>query len=196
MNKSIQIQIIKLCLKIDSFDDRFKKNTLLEHIHALKDYELQEMVNMQYVTITSVFEVICQNPHTFDIALYILKTYPNIDVNHYVGICNPFLTILSCRDEISIELMKEFIKKGVDVNHHSKYNYTPLLRAIQCGNLNSVKILVDAGANILQKDTKGKTPLDLAKKFLSKNLSDLNYNLILQYLEDNQQVNTKSALKI
>lgn len=62
------------------------------------------------------------------------------------------------------------IENGAKVNIHNKFNqFTPLHNAAESGHLETVKSLVEHGANVWSEDYKGQTPRDVAKsKFTNR----------------------------
>lgn len=65
----------------------------------------------------------------------------------------------------NIKLVKLLIDRGAEVNRHdSLFKYTPLHRAAQHGDVELVKLLLEAKADPRAKETFGKTPLDLARE--------------------------------
>jgi|GEM_PF-4976642 len=63
------------------------------------------------------------------------------------------------------EWVKKFIEMGVDVNHTEREsNFTALMGAVTAGRTEIVKILLENGAYIHEKDSFGFSPLDFARK--------------------------------
>jgi hypothetical protein len=56
----------------------------------------------------------------------------------------------------------------INTQHHGSSNRTLLHKAVQQGNVDCVKILLDAGADYLIRDDDGNTPLELAAAHLQK----------------------------
>ena len=67
------------------------------------------------------------------------------DINKEMN-CN-VLYFLAMKEEAS-ELLRFFIKKGVDPNVESKYGFTPLMKAIDYNEIENVKALVEGGADV------------------------------------------------
>ncbi len=65
---------------------------------------------------------------------------------------------------IHIELIKWFVKNGVDVNAQDNYGNTALIKAGQMGRLNSVKFLITKKADIYHKNKEDNTALTEALK--------------------------------
>lgn len=57
--------------------------------------------------------------------------------------------------------VKALIKANVDINKQNYYLETALHHLIECGNLDLAQLFLDNGANVLIKNQKDKTPLDL-----------------------------------
>jgi len=95
-----------------------------------------------------------------------------------------FTDIFAAAQEGTVDDVKSFIDKGVDVNTKDKYGQTPLHIAVGRENIEIVKFLVSEGkANVNVKEVDGKTPLHLAAtyndnievvKFLIDNGADVN----------------------
>lgn len=71
--------------------------------------------------------------------------------------------ILLAAQNGNLNIIKEFVKKGADINQVLGRNYTtPLIKAIKFGNDESAIYLVENGAKIDIKDGEGKDALDYA----------------------------------
>ena len=83
----------------------------------------------------------------------------------------------------SYKLVDYFIKKKLDVNKKNKNGNTPLHLAIQIGNHDIIKLLLDNGASIIIKNKQGKTPYDFATKDIrvAFDLEDLHKKSINHY---------------
>ncbi len=64
----------------------------------------------------------------------------------------------------SVNIVKELIDEGVDVNKADKYGVTPLIIAALYDQLYLVKLLLDKGAEVNHTDKYGETPLYVAAK--------------------------------
>lgn len=81
----------------------------------------------------------------------------------------------------SIEIVNELIKAGADINLQNYGNETALIRAVRLNNIDIVNALLSKGADVLLKNEKGETALDIAKKNKNSNIINM---LILE--EKNQ----------
>jgi ankyrin repeat protein len=93
-----------------------------------------------------------------------------------------------------VDVIKNYISAGKNVNIKNKENVTLLHVAAQSGNVEIIKLLLDAGANVNAKDKRGKTPLlmtdvdeekdllEILKLFIAKGV-DVN----IQYKDENNQ---------
>jgi uncharacterized protein len=67
------------------------------------------------------------------------------------------------RKAARFDMMKLLIGAGTDVNRQDEvFGQTPLMQAIRAGDLQAVKMLLDAGARLDLRDKAGKTPADYA----------------------------------
>jgi len=60
--------------------------------------------------------------------------------------------------------IKSLLDQGIDVNDNGVFNIPPLLRAALYGKSESLKTLIECGADKNIKDKQGHTALELAKK--------------------------------
>jgi len=74
-----------------------------------------------------------------------------------------------------LQIMQLLIDNGIDINQQDKFGDTPLHRACYYGILPEVELLIKAGADTTLKNKKGLTPLEYAKKSLTKALQNENY---------------------
>ena len=56
------------------------------------------------------------------------------------------------------------------MNRRAPFGWTPLLMAIKSGNSESVRILIEAKADVNSKTDKGETPLQKALEFENKEI--------------------------
>jgi uncharacterized protein len=78
----------------------------------------------------------------------------------------------------NIDMAKELLDQGVDVNFRGSANNTPLMEAAYAGHVAMAKFLLDHGADISAKKNDGETPLTFSVGHkevaeLLKNVSDL-----------------------
>eukprot|EP00184_Porphyridium_aerugineum_P006566 CAMPEP_0184696910 /NCGR_PEP_ID=MMETSP0313-20130426/4060_1 /TAXON_ID=2792 /ORGANISM="Porphyridium aerugineum, Strain SAG 1380-2" /LENGTH=391 /DNA_ID=CAMNT_0027155637 /DNA_START=154 /DNA_END=1326 /DNA_ORIENTATION=+ len=91
--------------------------------------------------------------------------------------------IMACRNRIGMEhLVKLLIEKGQDVHAIDPMGWSAVYYACQTGNLKVIKVLVANGANLIERDSRGVTPLILAtqhvrivKYIISKVKGNLDY---------------------
>ena len=69
--------------------------------------------------------------------------------------------------EINDNVIYELINNGADINVKDKNGYTPLMYAVNLGNINWVKSLINLGADVNIIDWEGRTPLIRASGELS-----------------------------
>jgi ankyrin repeat protein len=62
------------------------------------------------------------------------------------------------------------ILRGADVNYAMMFGRTPLHEAARNGDRDTMKLLLDRGANVNAKDEAGDTPLDCAEDSEKKDL--------------------------
>jgi hypothetical protein len=80
------------------------------------------------------------------------------------------------------EGLKALINAGVKVNSNNE-GESPLIRAIETGKVNAVKILIANGADITAKAYAGKSILAFAKEYQSYNKNRVEYQEIIKLLE-------------
>ena len=85
----------------------------------------------------------------------ILKTLTNLGADINVSDDNGNTPILSAS---SYENVKFFIDMGANVNSPNKWGQTPLMRAIEIGNIQTIQMLLEHGANVNAKKQSG-TPV-------------------------------------
>ena len=81
--------------------------------------------------------------------------------------CRPPVPDLSIYDAIedgNIEVVKQHLAAGTDVNSKDKDGWTPLHEAASEGHKSIVELLITKGADVNAKDDDGETPLDVAAK--------------------------------
>ncbi len=85
------------------------------------------------------------------------------------------LLIFSCRSG-NIDLIKERIEAGADINYQNRNGETPILAAIKKESISAVSYLIEQGANSNCKDNYENTPLEYAVEFNSKEIAELLFN--------------------
>ncbi len=87
----------------------------------------------------------------------LLRAGAKVDMRNSGG-----MTALGCATEHGspLAIVKALVEAGADVNARSVDNITPLHGAALTGDLETVRYLVEHGANITVKEWQGKTPLD------------------------------------
>lgn len=86
-----------------------------------------------------------------------------------------YALLLSAASENAVEELKQLIQKYPEyINRPSSSGDTVLHRAVSCGHLECVHLLVEHGANMLNQNFQGQTPLSLAWKY--------DYNDCLNYM--------------
>ena len=76
----------------------------------------------------------------------------------------PDLSIYDATEDGNIEVVKQHLAAGTDVNSKDKDGWTPLHEAAYEGHKQIVKLLVTKGADVNANDDDGETPLDVAAK--------------------------------
>lgn len=71
------------------------------------------------------------------------------------------VTSLDKNSEIKVKFL---LDHGANINATDSVKMTPFLTAVQCGNLNLVKLYIEKGANIFARNTWNQSALDLAKQ--------------------------------
>ena len=76
----------------------------------------------------------------------------------------PDLSIYDATEDGNIEVVKQHLAAGTDVNSKDKDGWTPLHEAASEGHKPIVELLITKGADVNAKDDDGETPLDVAAK--------------------------------
>ena len=76
--------------------------------------------------------------------------------------CGPSVDIWKAADEGNIEVVKQHLAAGTDVDAKDKYGSTPLNGAVFYGRNEMAELLIAAGADVNAKSERGETPLDMA----------------------------------
>ncbi|XP_069112832.1 ankyrin repeat domain-containing protein 27-like isoform X2 [Argopecten irradians] len=76
-----------------------------------------------------------------------------------VELCHPLCQCPKC---LPIQKVSSSGRNGIHINTQDKAGYSPLLRAVLCGNLEFVRLFVRRGANVNCHTVKNITPLHLA----------------------------------
>src|SRR5438105_7356433 len=102
-----------------------------------------------------------------------LEDYPNaVNIRDYLN-DDTALHIATKSGEGDIDIVKELIRFGADVNAKNKNGHTPLKYAVEQNQKEIVVYLLDAGANTEIKDDSGRTPLFIASSQLDIPLIDI-----------------------
>jgi ankyrin repeat protein len=75
--------------------------------------------------------------------------------------------------DIEIQILKNLIAGGANVNIANTRKETPLFQAVIANRKDCIEILINAGADITVKDDQGKTPLDYGTKEVKAFLKSL-----------------------
>jgi len=76
----------------------------------------------------------------------------------------PDLSIYDATEDGNIEVVKQHLAAGTDVNSKDKDRWTLLHEAASEGHNQIVKLLITKGADVNANDDDGETPLDVAAK--------------------------------
>ena len=74
----------------------------------------------------------------------------------------PDISIYDAVEDGNIEVVKQHLAAGTDVNSKDKDGWTPLHEAASEGHNKIVELLVAKGADVNAKDDDGETPVDAA----------------------------------
>ena len=77
----------------------------------------------------------------------------------------PDLSIYDATEDGNIEVVKQHLAAGTDVNSKDKDGWTPLHEAASEGHKPIVELLITKGADVNAKDDDGETPLVFAITF-------------------------------
>ena len=87
--------------------------------------------------------------------------------------CGPSVDIWKAADEGNIEVVKQHLAAGTDVDAKDKYGSTPLNGAVFYGRNEMAELLIAAGAEVNAKTKRGETPLDFAIRNDETEIADL-----------------------
>ena len=85
----------------------------------------------------------------------------------------PEISILTAAFDGNIEIVKQLLAAGADVNAKDGDGTTPLHCAADAGRKEIVELLIANGADVNAKNFQSKSPLDLAVKYKQTELADL-----------------------
>jgi cytohesin len=122
--------------------------------------------------------------------------------------CGPSVDIWTAAKEGNIEVVKQHLDAGTDVNAKDEYGWTSLHEAARKGHKEIVELLIAKGADVNAKDSDGRTPadssisimIDLLRKHGGKTGADLsihkaaeqgNIEAVTQHLAAGANVNAK-----
>lgn len=72
-----------------------------------------------------------------------------------------------------LDVLRSLIENGADINASTADNCTPLMIAIEKGNINVATFLIEHGANVDLKDDRGDTALHYAvSRYILHNCND------------------------
>jgi len=76
-----------------------------------------------------------------------------------------------CREKIGLRMLKAMDANGANVSKFTTIGgRTALMFAVICGDLNTVKLLINKNADPLETNERGETPISLAKGLLSNKI--------------------------
>lgn len=108
-----------------------------------------------------------------EVVKYLVNKGANIDKTDKIGKTPLFFSVQRNTSE-NVVVTKYLIEKKANVNTKLKTNgATPLIKASYTGNIEAVKLLLLAGANINDKDNNGKTALKWAKEYKQNEIEKL-----------------------
>lgn len=189
--------------------DRGKVNNLDDN----KEYSLNEEVlqDIIYINISYLTKVI--SPFNFALAMNNEKLVKMLmrrgeslrDDSKYrlkVSNCLPMLVErnknsmlkLLIRNGANMDVKKKVINSILDGNLRVNLpgqNFSLLMLAINCGNEEAIKFLVESGANVNEKTESGMTPLSLASHMSNKYVVEY---LLKHGAEDNKECESKEGL--
>ena len=87
--------------------------------------------------------------------------------------CGPLMSIHEAADEGNIEVVKQHLAAGIDVNAKDQDGCTPLHWAAGAGTKEVTELLIAKGADVNAKDQDDETPLDWAIHSKLTEIADL-----------------------
>lgn len=107
----------------------------------------------------------------------------NINIRNPKGLSALHLAIINNRINIVKKLLS--YKDNINLNISDKFGYSVLHEATKRQSSESIKLLLDSGADTEIENNDNQTPLQLAKSYLKYNLTDNNsYNKIIKIFEN------------
>lgn len=116
------------------------------------------------------------SPHRFKQILNLLGddiklgTITHPDINNSQK--NSYLHVLARFNNLNKEIVSLLLENGLDLEHKNKWNDTPLMSAIRCANIESIRIYLEFGANVLCTSYNKTTPLHMVTSFLKVAILD------------------------
>ena len=155
-HKDIAHVLVKHGAKINSFDHEVMQRLGWDHNNLGEQEKLSEAITDEDIY-NGIY--IASNTHTINHLVNKIKEPKHLlDKENHNLLFNTYLTP---------ETMKSLISKGLNVNHIGKHGETPLHFHAAWGNEDTVKTLLDHGANPHAKDTSGRTPHQMGKQLSS-----------------------------
>lgn len=117
--------------------------------------------------------------------LFKIKSNKDINMLDNTPLQNTMLVLCASRGEQFYDVMKQLIKRGINVNKTNNLGTSPLYWASKDGYLKGCKLLIENGANMLYLDTPHQTPFSAAV------VNDHEYVLdfMISQLQDSKQTN-------
>lgn len=163
---------------IDIRDKKYIGSLLRSSNKNIYEYSEQIIHNSDILQDNNDINIIARYDTKGDAIRYVLD---NLDFTQIQK--GSFLLISSSNKHISNKLFKEIVKKDFNINFASSYTLqTPLMNAVNNGDIDKVKILLENGANKELKDFRGRDILDVLEN--SKSLTSYEYNEIKEILYD------------
>lgn len=161
LNRVIELVEAGADVNLHSYSITGNGQAPLHYAALFGDYDIFKYLIEKGVHINSVVDnplfvhaVVSKAINTKDFSIYNLLLQKGADLNMTDRLIH---MVAKLDNDPEGRLLKELIEKGEDINHVASVG-TPLHFAVSSGNLNAIKVLVEAGANLSALDKQHQTP--------------------------------------
>lgn len=169
----VALLVFTFCVEASRADDELEQAILTADISRVKqsiafgadvDNKIDNELTIRPILLSTELLRMNKNKKVIPIIKELIKNKVNLFVVDYYGE-TPLLHIAAEKQPDLVNLFVETLPTSAFINHkNNDFGETALHKAAEQGDLESVKILIQAGARKDIKNNKGLTALDLAKK--------------------------------